>query len=286
MPEPIHKTAEILLQDRVVLVTGAGRGFGWGIAQAFASAGSKVAITDIEQHDVDSAVEHARSAGHEVGGWILDVSDEAAFHSVVAAVIDRWGRIDVLVHNAIYMPLVSFEDTSTDSWWRQLHVSLGGLYYGCKAVWPTMVRQRGGHIIGIASGSSLRGYVDEVTYCAGKHGQEGFVKALALEARVRNVAINTVGPGKLIKPTRMTWEELASVPESQRQAWHDPVDLGRAFVWLASQPHERFSGFRFDAGPIVDTLDAEGADFVFAPEKVTLYAEDFRAREAWYRENP
>lgn len=285
MPRLKVGTPEIVLQDRVVLVTGAGRGLGWGIAQAFAAAGASVAITDIDQHDVDAAVEHARSAGHQASGWILDVADEASFHRVVAAVVSRWGRIDVLVHNAVYMPLASFEDTSTDSWWRQLHVSLGGLFYGCKAVWPSMVSQGGGHIIGIASGSSLRGYVEEVTYCAGKHGQEGFVKALALEARGRNIAINTVGPGKLIKPTRMTWEELASVPEHERQGWHDPVDLGRAFVWLASQPHERYSGFRFDAGPIIDTLDAEGPDFEFAPEKVTLYGDDFRARQAWHREN-
>ena len=276
----------IALRDRVVLVTGAGRGLGWGIAQAFASAGARVAVTDVNAEDVADAVEHARSLGGTAEGWLLDVADEAAFRNVVAEVVERWGRVDVLVHNAIYMPLISFEDTSTESWWRQLQVSMGGLFYGCKAVWPTMTRQGGGHIIAIASGSSLRGFVDEVTYCAGKHGQEGFIKALSLEARARGIALNTVGPGKLIKPTRMTWDELDAVPGSERQAWHDPKDLGRAFVWLASQPPSRFSGFRFDAGPIVDTLDVEGDDFAFAPEKVTLYSDDFRSREAWYQEYP
>ena len=276
----------IALRDRVVLVTGAGRGLGWGIAQAFARAGARVAVTDVNDEDIEAAVEHARANGGTAEGWNLDVADEAAFRKVVDDVVARWSRIDVLVHNAIYMPLLPFEDTTTESWWRQLQVSMGGLFYGCKAVWPAMTEQGAGHIIGIASGSSLRGFVDESTYCAGKHGQEGFVKALSMEARARGIAVNTVGPGKLIKPTRMTWEELAATPEAERQAWHDPEDLGRAFVWLASQPPERFSGFRFDAGPIVDTLDAEGAAFAFAPEKVTLYPDDWRARASWYREYP
>lgn len=273
----------IPLRGKVVLVTGAGRGLGWGIAQAFARAGACVAITDVNGADIELAVEHARDEGGTAEGWTLDAADESGFRRVASDVVQRWSRIDVLVHNAVYMPLQSFEATDSESWWKQLHVSLGGLFYGAKAVWPTMTRQGGGHIIGIASGSSLRGYVDETTYCAGKHGQEGFVKALAIESRTRGIAINTVGPGKLIKPTRMTWDELAAVPESTRKTWHDPADLGRAFVWLASQPHDRFSGFRFDAGPIVDAIDEQGWDFEFSPERVTLYPDDFRSRERWYR---
>ena len=70
--------------------------------------------------------------------------------------------------------------------------------------------------------------------------------------------------------------------EEEKAGWADPVELGRAFVWLAAQPPSRFSGFRFDAGPIVDTLAAEGHDFDFAPEKVTLYVDDFSERQRWY----
>jgi NAD(P)-dependent dehydrogenase (short-subunit alcohol dehydrogenase family) len=116
-----------------------------------------------------------------------------------------------------------------------------------------------------------------------KHAQEGFAKALALEAEADGapIAINTMGPGRPIKPTRMTWAELARVPEAEHAAWADPTELGRAFVWLACQPPARFSGLRFDAGPILDTIAREGPDFAFAPEKVTLFPDDLRAREAW-----
>lgn len=270
------------LKDRVVLVTGAGRGFGQGIAQAFGRAGARVCATDINADELAQTAADLRADGSIALALRLDVSDLAAFEAAVAQVLERWGRLDVLVHNAIFMPLIRFEATTPELWWQQLHVSLGGLYNGARAAWPAMKRQGGGHIMGIASGSSVRGYVDEVTYCTAKHGQEGFVKALALEAAADRIAINTLGPGKPIKPTRITRAELAQLPEAEKASWADPIALGQAFVWLAAQPPERFSGYRFDAGLVADTIAAEGFDFAFAPKKVTLYVDDFLARQEWY----
>ena len=76
------------------------------------------------------------------------------------------------------------------------------------------------------------------------------------------------------------------MPEAQKEGWADPVALGEAFVWLASQDPAKYSGLRFDAGPIVDTIAAEGFDFAFAPEKVTLYVDDFVARRQWQANYP
>ena len=140
----------------------------------------------------------------------------------------------------------------------------------------------GGHIIGIASGSSIRGYKREIAYCTVKHGVEGFVKALSLEAKDHRIAINTIGPGDRIKPTRTTWAEHDRAPAELKASWADPVELGKAWVWLAAQPPSRFSGCWFDAAPLVATIAREGDDFEFAPEKVTLYPDDFRARQKWY----
>ncbi len=135
----------------------------------------------------------------------LDVADRAAFRAVVAEIAAEWGRLDVVVQNAVYMPLVRFDDMSPDIWQRQIDVSVGGLYSATYAAWEMMKRQGGGHIMGVASGSSMRGYVDEVAYCAGKHAQEGFMKALALEAAPFGIALNSIGPGAPIKTTRITW---------------------------------------------------------------------------------
>jgi NAD(P)-dependent dehydrogenase (short-subunit alcohol dehydrogenase family) len=265
-----------------VLVTGAGRGLGQGIAQAFGRAGARVCATDINAGELAQTAADLASDGSTAMTLPLDVSDLPAFEAAVEQVVARWGRLDVLVHNAIFMPLIRFEDTTPELWWQQIRVGLGGLYNGARAAWGVMKRQGGGHIMGIASGSSVRGYADEVTYCTIKHGQEGFVKALAIEAAHDRIAINTLGPGKPIKPTRITRAELAELPAEAKAGWADPIELGRGFVWLASQPPERFSGLRFDAGVIADTIAAEGFDFAFAPEKVTLYTDDFAARQQWY----
>lgn len=271
----------MLLQGKVALVTGAGRGLGWGIARALGRAGARVCISDITDDELVRSAADLRADGSAVMPLHLDVSDLAEFQSVIDQVLEQWGRLDVVVQNATFMPLLPFEDQTPEIWWRQLQVSLGGMYNAVRSSWNVMQAQGGGHIMGIASGSSVRGYKNEVAYCTGKHGQEGMIKALALESAPYKIAINTVGPGKPIKTTRITWDEFDALAAEQKAGWADPVELGKGFVWLASQPPERFSGLRFDAGPIADTIAREGWDFEFAPEKVTLYVQDFVARQEW-----
>lgn len=270
-----------LLKGKVVLVTGAGRGLGWGIARAFGQAGARVCIGDITDDELARSAADLKSDGTEVMAVHLDVSDLAEFQSVVGKIATQWGRLDAVVQNAVYMPLIRFEDQSPELWWRQLHVSLGGIFNAIRSSWDLMKAQGGGHVMGIASGSSVRGYIDEVTYCTGKHGQEGLIKALALESAPYKIAVNTMGPGKPIKKTDITWAQLDAMPAEQKAKWTNPVELGKGFCWLASQPPERFSGYRFDAGPIADTIAREGWDFAFAPEKVTLYPADFVERQKW-----
>lgn len=273
---------DVDLSRRVALVTGAGRGLGWGIAVALARAGAKVCATDVDERDLGRVAGDIEGEGGTVCACRLDASDREAFRATVQEVLRRWGRVDALVHAAIYMPLIRFEEMDDPTWDRQLDVGLGGLYAGIRAVWDTMVRQGGGHVVGIASGSSVRGYPQEVAYCTLKHAQEGLVKALSMEARDVGIALNTVGPGAPIKTTRITWEELERLPREQKAAWTDPRELGRAFAWLVAQPPARLSGYRLDAAPIVASLDAEGPDFELEARKITDHPEDHRARAVWY----
>jgi NAD(P)-dependent dehydrogenase (short-subunit alcohol dehydrogenase family) len=271
------------LRDTVVLVTGAARGLGWGIARAFGIAGAKVCVTDLDEEELARCARDLAADGTTYHASRTDVADLAECATVVKTVVNRWGRLDVVVHSAIYMPLTPFDALTPEEWWRQITVGLVGLFNCTHAAWQQMKMQGGGHVIGIASGSSLRGYKDEVAYCTVKHGVEGFVKALSMEAKSHNIALNTIGPGTRIKPTRLTWAEYDRAPMDLRASWGDPVELGQAWVWLAAQPPGRFSGYRFDAAPLVQTIAREGPDFSFAPEKVTLYPDDFRARQEWYR---
>ena len=254
----------MLTSGQVVLVTGAARGLGWGIARAFGIAGARVCVTDLSEAELARCARDLAADGAEFEARRSDVADLADCKSVVKGIVERWGRLDVVVHNAIYMPLITFEATTPEEWQRQIDVGIGGMVNCIRAAWDQMKSQGGGHIIGIASGSSVRGYKEEVAYCTVKHGIEGLVKALSLEAKGHHIALNTIGPGARIKPTRITWAEIDATPEESRAAWADPVELGKAWVWLAAQPPSRFSGYRFDAAKVVETIEREGTDFAFA----------------------
>lgn len=272
------------LAGKVVLVTGAGRGLGWGIARTLARASANVAVTDINLDDIKRTVSDIcddKAARGEAWGYVLDTGNQESIEAGVQGVIERFGRLDAVVHCAVYMPLLRFTDTSLASFQRQLEVGLHGLFCLTKLAMPHFTD--GGHVVNIASGSSIRGYHDESTYCALKHAQEGWMKAVALEWQHDSipVTINSMGPGKPIKPTRMTWEEMEALPEAEKAAWVDPMILGAGFVWLLCQPPERFRGLRFDAGVISDTLAQEGFDFEVTPEKVSMYPADFRERLEW-----
>jgi NAD(P)-dependent dehydrogenase (short-subunit alcohol dehydrogenase family) len=268
---------------RVALVTGAARGLGWGIARAFGLAGARVCVTDVDADELARCAKDLAADGTDFDAHRSDVADLAACRTVVQSIVERWGRLDVVVHNAIYMPLITFDATTPQEWTRQLNVGLGGMFNCTHASWEQMKAQGGGHVIGIASGSSVRGYKEEIAYCTIKHGVEGFVKALSYEAASHNIAVNTIGPGARIKPTRMTWADYDRASADLAATWADPVVLGRAWVWLAAQLPTRFNGCRFDAATLVRTIEREGPEFEFAAEKVTLYPDDFRMRLERYR---
>lgn len=273
-----------LLAGKVAWVTGAGRGFGAGIAQGLAFAGARVGICDVNAAELQVTADAIAAGGGEAWSQVVDVTDFAAMQAMADGLVARWGRLDAVVNNAAIMPLVPFAQHTPDFWQKMIAVNLTGVYHGVRAAWPHLIAGGGGHCIAIASGASVRGFRDEVAYCTAKHALEGFTKALAMEAEPLNIAINTMGPGKRIKPTSITRAEEESLPAEERREWLDPRLLAPAFVWLASQPPARFTGLRFDAGPLADTIAQEGYDFAFTPAKATLYVDDFVQRQAARRE--
>lgn len=269
-----------LLEGKVAWVTGAGRGFGAGIAQGLAAAGARVGICDVNAAELQVTAHAIAAAGGAAWSQVVDVADFEAMQAMAVGLVARWGRLDIVVNNAAIMPLVPFAQHTPDFWQKMIAVNLTGVFHGVRAAWPHLIAGGGGHCIAIASGASVRGFRDEVAYCAAKHAIEGFTKALALEAEPLNIAVNTMGPGKRIKPTSITRAEEDALTAEERSQWVDPLQLAPAFVWLAAQPPARFTGLRFDAGPLADTIAQEGYDFAFAPAKATLYVDDFVQRQA------
>ncbi|MBI78846.1 MAG: hypothetical protein CMQ51_00155 [Gammaproteobacteria bacterium] len=262
------------LKHKVILVTGAGRGLGSGIALGLISEGSHVIILDINAEEMSQTTEEINRTGNEVMSIVADVSNYTSMTNAINQIRVKWNRLDAVICNAATMPLIPFKNTSPEIWGSILGTNLTGVYNTIKASWQLLKQNNGGHYISIASRASLLGFEDEVAYCASKHGLEGLTKALAMEFEQHNIAINTMGPGKPIKPTSMTREQAKAIKESQKTKWINPVLLAPAFTWLLSQPPKNHTGLRFDAGPIVDTINKEGYDFVFTPEKTTLYTHD------------
>ena len=279
-------SAQGLMAGKVILVTGAGRGFGSGIARAVGLEGGAVCISDINDDELAQTAFDLKAEGVEVMAEHLDISNLQAFKHVVQLTVERYGRLDAVIQNAASLPLIAFEQISETMWWQQLHINLGGMFNAIKSCWDIFKLQGGGHVIGIGSGSSFRGFKNESVYCASKHAEEGLIKSLALESVPYKISLNTIGPGRKIKPTGITREQMLSIPSEEKATWADPSDLGKAFVWLISQPPGLFSGYRFDAGILVDTIVREGYNFDFSPEKVTNYVDDFLARKAWYENYP
>jgi 3-oxoacyl-[acyl-carrier protein] reductase len=133
-------------RDTVALVTGAGRGLGWGIAWAFGLAGARLCVTDVRDDELARCARDLAADDAEFQSYVSDVADLAECQRVVKRIVERFGRLDVVVHNAIYMPLVEFDATTPAEWSRQIDVGLGGLFNCTHAVWNQMKTQGGGHI--------------------------------------------------------------------------------------------------------------------------------------------
>ena len=146
-----------LLAGRVALVTGAGRGFGFGIARGLAQAGARVAITDIEEDELRQAAEEITAEGGEVIPRIADVGDFGQMQAVVAEVVGKWERLDALVNNAGRIHFVPFGETSPAIWKSTIDVNLTGVYNGVRAVWEQMIGQGGGHLDFLACCFSCEG---------------------------------------------------------------------------------------------------------------------------------
>lgn len=179
--------------SKVWMITGAGRGIGADIAHAALKAGDKVVATgrklDQLQHTFAGA-DPQRIALVE-----LDVASEAQAAPAVAAAVERFGRIDVLVNNAAYGLLGRLEEVSSDDIARQFAVNVHGVMHMLRAVLPVLRRQRAGHIINISSIAGITGFDGASVYCASKYAIEGLTASLAIEVAPLGIKVTAVEPG-------------------------------------------------------------------------------------------
>lgn len=185
---------------KVALITGAASGLGAESARRLAREGAAVALTDMATEAGERLAEEIAATGAKAMFITQDVTDEAAWGVVVAAVVEKFGRIDILVNSAGVAGGEALLETTFESWRRVLSVNLDGTFLGMKAVAPIMVQGGGGSIINLSSILGKVGMPGATAYCASKGGVVLLTKATALELAPLGVRVNSVHPGFIETP--------------------------------------------------------------------------------------
>lgn len=231
------------IMPKTVVVTGAAQGLGRAIARAFHAALWRVALLDIDERGL---AELQGELGNRVRIYPVDLTDESATQAVMGRVMDDYGFIDTLVHNAAILVPEPLETLAFARWQATLNIGVQAGFLLTQAVWPGM-KGRGGCIIYVSSRSGIEGFVDESAYCATKHGLEGLMKCAALEGGPHNICAYTVTPGMYMH-TPMSERTYSDDLKAQ---WVEPEVLAPAFVALATKADPSLSGQRLSAWELV-----------------------------------
>ena len=186
------------LQDKVVVITGAGSGLGRESALLFAEQGARVVVTDLKAARAEKVAGEVSAAGGQAVWMEADVRDEGEMQASVQLAVDTWGRLDVMFANAgvgeVGFGSVPFEELTVENWDAVQDVNLKGVFLAAKAATPVMKAQGGGNIVVTSSASSYAAYPHFISYTASKHGVNGLVKVLSLELGRFGIRVNALCP--------------------------------------------------------------------------------------------
>jgi 3-oxoacyl-[acyl-carrier protein] reductase len=241
----------------VALVTGGAKNIGRAISIALAKAGAAVAVNTLSSgEDADSVVRQIRDAGGDAGVFMADIADATAVRAMGEAVMERFGKIDILVLNASQRREVLFKDMSFEEWRNTMSITLDGSFHCIKACLPSMLANRHGSIVTLAGDAVLLGGNRKAHNTAAKNGLVGLTRALAKELAEDGIRVNCVSPGS-IETTR----------PNHRSARLDPkgmIPLGRR-----GDADEIAAVVRFLCGPGAgfitgQTIHVNGGQLMFA----------------------
>ena len=226
------------MQGRVVLITGASRGIGAAAAREFAAAGAQVVV--LARSDVSELAA-------EIGGMALrcDVGDWAQMQAAVAAVVGRYGRLDVLINNAgVIEPIAHLADADPAVFAAATDINLLGVFHGMRAALPVMKAQAAGTIITVSSGAAVNPMEGWGAYCSGKAGALMLTRVADLEERAQGLRVLGLSPGTVATDMQVKIKASGVNPVSQLDfAVHIPADWpAKALVWMCSPAADGWLG--------------------------------------------
>ncbi|MCC8165220.1 MAG: SDR family oxidoreductase [Planctomycetes bacterium] len=239
--------------DQVVGVTGSGspKGIGKAIAVAFAKQGARVVVADMNEAGIKGTVEEIEAAGGTAMGVTLNVTDKESNEKMVAAVLDKWGRLDVLVNNAGISQKVTVEDMTIDDMRRIFEVNVYGLILCTQACMKPMRKAGYGRIVNLSSVSAKRGggVFGGAHYSASKAAVLGFAKNLSREISAEGITINSVCPGLINTEIWKSLDKEAAAKVIDGIPMGRPGETGEvaaAILFLASREASYITGEEID----------------------------------------
>jgi NAD(P)-dependent dehydrogenase (short-subunit alcohol dehydrogenase family) len=223
------------LKDQVAVVTGAGRNIGEEVAKLFAAEGAKVAVVDLDKGRGERTVAAIRSSGREAEPFVTDVSKSADVAAMVAGVVGRFGRIDILVNNVAISDNKSLIELSEEEWDRVMAVTLKSQFLMSKAVAQQMIAQgSGGKIVNVGSTSGWQGRPRAVAYSAAKAAIANFTRTIAVQLAPYNIRVNAIVPNKIGSPVgRDEFDPSRPVMNMLKRAGR-PQEAANAILFLVS----------------------------------------------------
>ena len=186
------------LENKVIVITGAGRGLGAAAAELCAKNGAKVVLADIVDEWGNATEARLRAAGLEVSYIHADVSKEDNVAAMVKFAVDKYGKLDGIVNNAATIVVKKVALVTAEEWARVIGVNLTGVFYGCKhAILQFQKQGGGGSIVNIGSISAVVGMPEQPGYCASKGGVFQLTRQIAIDYAKENIRCNSIGPGSI-----------------------------------------------------------------------------------------